>query len=66
MNELDTNVPFERKWFRLGIVLAMLYATFTVLLLWLLTIDVMMAMIVGVVLGTISAIALMVFVLYIY
>lgn len=66
MSDIGADVPFEPKWFRLGVALAVIYATFTLVLVWLLAIDTTLALVVGVVGGTLGAIALMIFVLYFY
>ena len=62
----DTGIPFERKWFRFGLALAFLYATFTLVLVWLLAIDQTLALVVAAVGGTVGAIALWIFVRYVY
>lgn len=66
MNDSDADTPFEAKWFRLGVVLAVLYAVFTLALVLLFTVSPRLALIVAAVGGTLGAIALMIFVLYVY
>lgn len=66
MSDPDTEIPFERKWFRLGVVLAVLYAAFTLVLAWLAAVDPTLSLLVGVVVGTLGAIALSIFVWYVY
>lgn len=60
----DPAIQFERKWFRLGLALAFVYAGFTLLLVTLLRVDQTLAFAVAVVGGTLGALALMVFVRY--
>ncbi|WP_331234327.1 hypothetical protein [Natronorarus salvus] len=64
MEGSDPGIRFERKWFRLGLALAFVYAGFTLLLVTLLRIDQTLAFAVAVVGGTLGALALMVFVRY--
>lgn len=65
MSELDVD-PFERPWFRFGIAIAFVYAGFTVAILWLLTVNMTLALLFAVVVGTVGTIALMIYVLYFF
>ncbi|MHC3439036.1 hypothetical protein ACYJ1Y_13285 [Natrialbaceae archaeon A-gly3] len=56
----------ERKWFRLGVVLAFLQATFVLVILVLFQIDPTLALTVAVVVGVLGGIGITVFVLYVY
>lgn len=66
MSGADTGLRFDRKWFRLGVAITFLYATFTVVLVWLLTVDVTLGIAFAVVGGTLGAIALSLYVLYVH
>jgi hypothetical protein len=69
MNESDGNgfgISTRNKWFRLGLAIAFLHATFTLLIVVLLQVDLVLAVTVATVVGTVGAIALTVFVLYVY
>lgn len=66
MNDPEDEVPFDRKWFRFGLTIAVLHAVFTLVLVQLLAVDVRLALLVGVIGGTLGAVAVIVFVRYIY
>lgn len=58
--------PEQRKWYRLGVALAFLWAAFVVVLLVLLEIDQTIGLAFAVVASVVGGVALTVFVLYVY
>ena len=66
MIDSDERDRIRRKWFRFGIVLAILYATFTLVLFVLFKASPRLGVLVGVVGGTVGAVVLTIFVLYVY
>lgn len=62
----ETGIRFRRKWFRLGVAIALLHATFTLFVVGLLRVDRTLAIVVAAVVGIVGAAALVVFVLYRY
>lgn len=66
MNGPDHNVAVQKKWFRLGLAIAIIHSIFLLLIILLLQVDLSLAIAVAII-GSISGgIALLVFVLYVY
>lgn len=66
MTDPPGELQVETKWLKLGLGIAVLHALFLVLIVGLLSIDVQLALLAAVVLGTAGGVALVVFVLYYY
>lgn len=64
MDDDGTDVRFDRSWFRFGYVLAILYAAFTVAVLFLLQLDQTIGLVVAVGASVVFGVAIMIYVLY--
>jgi hypothetical protein len=62
----EFSMSTRNKWFRLGLAIAFLHATFTLLIVVLLQVDLVLAVTVAAVVSTVGAVVLTVFVLYVY
>lgn len=63
-NADEIEFSMQNEWFRFGVFLAILYATFTLALFYLLRVDQTLALIVAVVMSIVFAVAITVYVLY--
>ena len=64
MNKPDQNGAVQKKWFRLGLGIAILHAIFILLIVLLLQVDLYLAIAVAIIGSTGGGIALLIFVLY--